>query len=103
MELLTVLEQQGINCERVDTSRLSDREVYEAYAKAWAPSVSKKLGIRRVFGTRRRSGCFFGRGVPALLVYGGDGDHPVDVYPHEKLGRTITIKEFLEELAGEAG
>lgn len=101
MELLAVLEQQGVTCERVDTSRLSDGEIYEAYATAWMPSVSRKLGIRRIFGTRRRSGCFFGRGVPALLVYGGDGNHPIDVYPHEELGRIVTIQEFLQKLKGD--
>jgi hypothetical protein len=103
IELLTALEQQGVNSERVDTSQLSDEEIYAAYTKACVPSVFKKFRIRRVFGTRRRSGCFFGRGVPALLVYGGDGDHPADVYPHEELGRTVTIKEFLEGLVEEAG
>lgn len=103
IELLTALEQQGVHSERVDTSQLSDEEIYEAYAKACVPSVFKKFGIRRVFGTRRRSGCFFGRDVPALLVYGGDGDHPADVYPHEELGRTVTIKEFLEGLVKEVG
>lgn len=103
MELLTLLERQGISCERIDTSKLSDEEIYEAYARAWTPSVFKKLGIRRVFGTRRRSGCFFGKGVPALLVYDEDEDHPVDVYPHEELSRTITIKEFLEELVSRGG
>jgi len=103
MALLTLLEKQGIGCERIDTSKLSDEEIYEAYAKAWIPSVFKKLGIRRIFGTRRRSGCFFGREVPALLVYDEDEDHPVDIYPHEERGRIMTIKEFLERLAGEAG
>jgi hypothetical protein len=98
MEILTLLERRGINCERIDTSKLSEEDLYKAYLKAWTPSVFKKLGIRRIFGTRRRSGCFFGKGVAALLVYDEDEDQPVDVYPHEELGRTITIKEFLEEL-----
>ena len=59
-------------------------------------NVPRKFGIRRVFGTRRRSGCFFGREVPALLVYEDSGSHPIDVYPQQRLGRTITINEFLK-------
>ena len=61
-------------------------------------NVSRKFGTRRVFGTRRRSGCFFGQEVLALLMYEYSGKHPIDVYPQEKLGRTITIKEYLTGL-----
>jgi len=98
MDLLAVLESQGIHCDRIDTVRLPNEKVYEAYADAWTPSVSRKFAIRRVFGTRRRSGCYFGREVPALLVYEDSNGDPIDVYPHEKLGRTVTIKDFLKGL-----
>lgn len=98
VDLLAFLQSQGIICEKIDTTELPNDKVYEAYAAAWHSSVSKKFGIRRVFGTRRRSGCFFGREVPALLVYEDSGRHPIDVYPQERLGRTITIKEYLTGL-----
>jgi hypothetical protein len=80
-------------------------KVYRAYADAWLPSVSKKFGIRRVFGTRHLGGCFFGREVPALLVFKDDEEQPVNVYPHEEHGRIVTIKEFMQALlsAGERG
>jgi hypothetical protein len=103
LEFLRRLEGEGFLCEIVDTIGLSEDVVYKAYADAWLPSVSKKLGIRRVFGTRRRSGCFFGREVPALLVYEDDDELPVDVYPREELGRIVPITEFLEELISDGG
>ena len=98
MDILASLQSQGIIYEKIDTTELPDDKVYEAYADAWHPSVSKKFGIRRVFGTRRRSGCFFGREVPALLVYEDSDSRPCDVYPQERLGQTITIKEYLTGL-----
>ncbi len=103
LELLRQLQNENVTCEVVDTTRLSEEELYKAYAKAWLPSVSKKYGIRRVFGTRRRSGCFFGREVPALVVYEDDKENPVDIYPREELGRTVTIKEFLQDLVLDGG
>ena len=98
MDLLADAQKQGIRCEKIDTAELPPEKVYEAYADAWAPAVFKKFAIRRVFGTRRRSGCYFGREVPALLVYDDDREQPTDVYPHEELGRTVTIGEFLGDL-----
>jgi hypothetical protein len=62
------------------------------------PSVIKKFGIRRVFGSRRRSGWLFGREVPALLVYEEEGEDPVDVYPHDELGIIKTTKQYLENM-----
>lgn len=95
MDLLGTLQSQGIHCEQIDTAELPNEKLYEAYADAWIPSVYRKFGIRRVFGTRRRSGCFFGREVPALLVYEDGGRAPIDVYPHEELGHTVTIRDLL--------
>ena len=98
LELLAFLKDKGFDCESIDTSQLSDRDIQEAYMEAIYPSVRQKFGIRRIFGTRRRSGCFFGKGVPALFAYEDDSRHPIDVYPHGELGRVIPIKEFLESL-----
>ena len=98
LDRLPQLCDLDISCQKIDTADLPDATVYQAYAAAWAPAISKKFGIRRVFGTRRRSGCYFGREVPALLVYEDDGDEPSDVYPREELGHTVTIAEFLKDL-----
>ena len=84
--------------EIIEAGKISDEERYNIYSQAFFPSVRKKLRLRQVFGTRRRSGCFFGKEIPALLVYEEDMKYPVSIYPHEKNGRIITIKEFLETL-----
>jgi len=97
VKLLEQLKKRGIGSEIIDTDSLSEDEINIAYQGAVVPSVNKKFGIRRVFGSRRRSGCLFGREVPALLVYEEGEQYPYDVYPHEVgQGRIITIYEYLQ-------
>jgi len=102
LRLLEALEAQGhITCEVVDTDTLPNRVLHEIYTKATIPAVQKgRLGysIRQVFGSRRKSGTFFGKQVPALLVYEAGEQYPTDVYPHQLGPVTITIREFLESL-----
>jgi hypothetical protein len=83
------------NLEVFDTSTLTREERSKAYIQAVVPSVLKKYRIRKIFGSQRHSGSAFGLGVPALLVYEDDSETPTDVYPHENLGRIVTISEFL--------
>jgi hypothetical protein len=101
LSLLEKLVRQGkLVYEVIDTSRLSSREVYEAYTQATIPAVVKgRVGynIKHVYGSRRKSGVYFGREIPALLVY-EEGENPSDVYPHRLGEAEITIKEFLESL-----
>ncbi|MFC2003438.1 hypothetical protein ACFLV4_05800 [Chloroflexota bacterium] len=99
MNLLWLLEKRGITNEIIDTDSLSEGQIQKAYLDAVVPSVFKKFGIRRVFGSRRRSGWLFGRGVPALLVYEEGEQYPSDVYPHDEgQGKVKTIREFLYDL-----
>ena len=85
--------------EIIEAEKISNEERYNIYSQACVPSsVRGKFRLRQVFGTKRKSGRFFGKGVPALLVYENDIEYPVSVYPHEKNGKTTTIKEFLETL-----
>ena len=83
------------NLEALNTATMTEEERSKAYIQAVVPSVLKKYRIRKVFGSQRHSASAFGRGVPALLVYEDNGDVPIDVYPHENLGRIVTIYEFL--------
>lgn len=85
-----------------DTGQMSEPERMEKYFQAIAPSVLKKYRVRKVFGTQRNAGISFGRGVPALLVWPDEGDFPIDVYPHEMVGRTVTIYEFLKSRSSES-
>ena len=95
---MQLLKKMKVSFEIVDTSQLPDDELYNAYSDACTPSVYRKFRIRQIFGSRRHSGWLFGKGVPALLVYEGSQEYPVDVYPHEERGRIITIREYVEKL-----
>jgi len=104
MDLLQEARRRGIEVEIVDARSLSQEDLAEAYNHAVLPSVWKRVGIRRVFGTRRSSATFFGTGVPALLAYERGRQYPSDVYPHREGNRIITIRDFLMRLlaAGES-
>ncbi len=97
--LLKLLARKGIVSEIIDVDSLAEGEVQKVYADAVVPSVSKRLGIRRVFGSRRRSGQFFGKEVPALLVYEEGKEYPDDVYPHDDWqSKLTTIEEYLYDM-----
>ena len=102
LELLSAVEADGISVEIVDAKKISREELREAYFKACQPAVFKHFGIRLVFGSRRRGGGpFFGKEVPALLVYEEEeSGYPSEVYPHQKPGGgpLVTIKDFLMTL-----
>lgn len=97
-EAVKYLKRKRLPCVIVDTSKLSEEDIFKAYAEAIRVSVIKKCKIRQIFGSKRRSGWLFGKAVPALLVYADGNSHPIDVYPHEEHGRIVTIKEFLDKL-----
>jgi hypothetical protein len=92
------LRRLGIAIEHKNSATTSATDLEHDYAKAIVPSVYRKYRVRQMFGSSRRAGLFFGRGVPALWVH-PDGDDPGDIYPHEKDGRIVTISEFLTKLA----
>lgn len=79
----------------VDTTRMSEQELQTAYIRAIIPSVLKKYRVRGIFGTHRYAGSKFGRAVPALVVQDPSGTRVVDVFPHEELGRIVTIHDAL--------
>ncbi len=82
---------------------LTQQEREEAYvSRAVRPSVSKRYRVRRVFGTNKYSGQYFGGAVPALVVL--ENGRPVDVYPHEEQdGTIVTIRDYLDRIGGSAG
>lgn len=105
LELLSHPKGKGISVKTINTSKLSKDELRKVYfGKAYIVSIRKHIGIRRVFGTRRRgSGSFFGREIPALLIYKIGEEYPSNVYPHQKRGGgpVVTIKDFLGSLVKE--
>jgi len=105
-QLLT-LQRRGIPCHIIDTARMSSEELEEWRHKARFPSIWKHQRIRQAFGSRRIGGLpYFGKQVPALLVYEDDEENPSAVYPHEKTKeatpREVTIERFLDDLLKES-
>ncbi|MCE2506931.1 MAG: hypothetical protein J4F36_10820 [Nitrosopumilaceae archaeon] len=86
--------KKKLEYKTIDTAKMSDTELTEAYSHALVPSVWNKYKIRTVFGTNRNSGCFFGREQPALLVEGDIWG----IYPHEKDGKQVLIETFVANL-----
>lgn len=98
-ELLTQIENKGVKCQKIDTSQLTDEQIYDAYVKSVVgPTQLKKYKVRQVFGSARHSGWLFGRRVPALVVYTVSSKVPEDVFPHSLGGRIMTVKEGLSGL-----
>ena len=99
-ELLTQIENKGVKCQRIDTSQLTDEQIYDAYVESVVgPTQLKKYKVRQVFGSARHSGWLFGRRVPALAVYTISSKVPEDVFPHAVGGHIVTIREYLKKLA----
>jgi hypothetical protein len=94
------LRRQGISVNLVDTSRMASDELQGRYLQSLGPSVLKKYRVRQIFGSRRRAGWLFGRGVPALVAVGPAGTVE-DIYPHEAAGKLVTIFDFFDSLRQE--
>jgi len=97
--LLKQVEGKGVKCQRIDTNQLTAEQIAQAYIQSViGPTQLKKYKVRQIFGSARNSGWLFGRQVPALVVFATGSQVPEDVYPHSFLGRTFTIREYLEKL-----
>jgi len=83
-----------------DTSKLSKEEIKRIYlTKAIIPAAIKKYEIENVFGAKREEPTFFGKEVPAILVYKNSTfGYPYDIYPHIEKNRLITIEDYLATL-----
>ena len=91
--LLRQFREMCLEVEFVDVSNLTDNDRFKAYMRVIWPAVHKHYEIKKMFGTNRRSACWFGAEVPALLVI--DADPVGDTYPHRKGNRITTIHDFL--------
>jgi len=83
-----------------DTSKISEEMIKKIYfTKANVAAVMKKYDIAMVFGTKENDAAFFGKEVPALLVYKDSNfGYPQEVYPRNEKGSIITIEEYLSSL-----
>ncbi len=95
LQLLENLKKsKKLDLEIVDTSKMNDSERVNAYIHVIGPSIFNKYQVRRVFGTNRQSGIWFGKEQPALYL---EGD-VWEILPHRKNGIDVSIESFLEEL-----
>lgn len=105
---LTELQSKGIKSELLDTNDMPEDALAHWREEATAAAVWRHQRIRQVFGSRQQGGLpYFGKQVPALLVYEEGESVPVAVYPHsEKRGQKHTdfsTEGFLEELVNALG
>jgi hypothetical protein len=63
-------------------------------AKAMWPATTRHYEVKAMFGTGTYGGIFFGADVPALVIESDSGE-VLDVYPHRKSRREVTIREVL--------
>lgn len=103
LTLMREVGERGVPCESIDTKNLAKSELFKYYLHACTPSIHKRYKIRRIFGTRRQSGIFFGKEQPALIVYKKSNRIPDDVFPHEACGQVRGIADFLRRLLFEIG
>jgi hypothetical protein len=94
---------RGMDCESLDVAGTAEEKLDGWREEALKASMLHKQGTRRVFGTKGKGGLpYFGREVPALLVYTDSEKIPAAVFPHsESRGherREISIEDFLKEL-----
>ena len=93
--LLDQLHTQGVPVDRIDVAELTEKGRADAYMDAVRASVLNKYKIRQVFGSKRISGTFFGKQVPALILRNIETEHPEEVYPHQEPGEFALIAVFL--------
>lgn len=101
--LLTRLAGEGIDCEVTDTHGMTGEELEAWRDQATVAAVFRHQAVRQVFGSRRQGGLpYFGKQVPALLVYESGERAPVAVYPHSETRRDtrtdFTIEGYLHDL-----
>ncbi|MBV8360286.1 MAG: hypothetical protein JO189_20475 [Deltaproteobacteria bacterium] len=59
-DLLEQIERFAVRVHRIDLRTSSAEQRFQEYAKATIPAVHKKYEVKRMFGTNRRSACWFG-------------------------------------------
>ncbi len=100
--MLYTLTAKGAKFELLDTSETTEQELAHWRDKAMASAVYHHLRIRQPFGSRRQGGLpYFGKQVPALLVFEEGQEIPLAVFPHrerrDRAHKDLSIEYILEE------
>jgi hypothetical protein len=86
---------EGCELQLFDTRALTEKDRVDMYiTNAMWPAAKRHYEVKPMFGTGRYTGLFFGSQVPALVVVADSGE-VLDIYPHRKSGREVTIREVL--------
>jgi hypothetical protein len=97
--LLLALQDRGVTAEVLDTAVIPECEREAAYYGVATVAMRTHVRVRRVFDSNGVSGIvFFEREVPALLAKDEESAQPTDVYPQERAGTTITIRDYVAGL-----
>jgi hypothetical protein len=97
-DLLSRISGQGVGVVIHDTAGWAFEMISETYHRVCPPHLRRKYALADIFGTETAPGLFFGRQVPALVIF--DGEIVVDVYPHREGHRVRSVQGFLEEFSG---
>lgn len=99
---LVRLRVMGAECRELDTKEMPEQELDSWRAKAVDAAIRGHQGIRQIFGSRQKGGLpYFGRQVPALLVFEEDQVIPTEVYPHRKSGgQDFSIESWIQDRLG---
>jgi hypothetical protein len=96
LDRLEQMRREDPNIRIVDAAELSEHERDQQYIRDAAVVGSfTRHAVRRIFGSNKYLGTMFGIKVPAVRVEGATPDDPGDIYPHEEVGRVVTILDFL--------
>ena len=90
------LSNKGYKIKIIDTAGWTNDMLFEIYMSVVQLAIRRKFRLRKVFGTAREGGKYFGKEVASLLVY--ENDQLVDVYPKIEKGRLITIEDYLKSI-----
>jgi len=102
LDILKRLQELGVNVNILDTDGYGDEERTRPYFDAITAAVIQRAAIRQVFGSKRMPAIFFGRQIPALLIYDETYTPPicVDVYPQRRSiidGTRRSIESYLDD------
>jgi hypothetical protein len=96
LDLLEKLAKSGVEVKTVDLSTFQG-DLFPIYnAAVTGPEAAR----RAVFGAKGALQEEFGRAVPALLVFGGGGNYPTEVFPRmdRQKNRLVPCEEAAEDL-----
>lgn len=96
------LESWVLSVENWTRRRCLNKNWILGVEKAVDAAIGGHQGIRQVFCSRQKGGLpYFGRQVPALLVFEKDQVIPTEVFPHRKSGgQDFSIESWIQGRLG---